>query len=36
VLWLNASRSGSAAQVYALESLAEALGKPLIASLDGF
>jgi hypothetical protein len=36
VLWLNASRSGSTAQVYALESLAEALGKPLIASLDGF
>ena len=35
VLWLNASRGGSTAQVYALDSLAQALGKPLIATLDG-
>ena len=35
VLWLNASRGGSTAQVYALDSLAQALGKPLLTSLDG-
>lgn len=38
VLWLNASRSDSAAQVYAIDALATALGRPLIeslAALDG-
>jgi hypothetical protein len=36
VLWLNGCRADSAAQVYAREQLAQALGRPLLASLDGF
>lgn len=35
VLWLNAYRSGSTAQVYAIDSLGEALGGPLVESLAG-
>jgi hypothetical protein len=35
VLWLNACRSGSTAQVYAIDSLGEALGGPLLESLAG-
>lgn len=34
VLWLNASRSDSAARVYALDGLAQALGRPLMATLQ--
>ena len=35
VLWLNGCRAGSAAQVYALDSLAGALGRPLLTRLHG-
>jgi hypothetical protein len=33
VLWLHSCRSGSAASVYAVDSLASALGKSLISTL---